>query len=61
MQRNGQCDGGLRWRKQGTKDLVIRRVEKSGGGVVGRETMGALVKRSIDRWGVVESVLSGKA
>ena len=51
------CAGG----NKGTKDLVIRRVEKSGGGVVGRETMGALVKRSIDRWGVVESVLSGKA
>ena len=51
------CAGG----KKGTKDLVIRRVEKSGGGVVGRETMAGLIKRSIDRWSAVESVLSGKA
>ncbi|CAE7025380.1 hypothetical protein P3342_005582 [Pyrenophora teres f. teres] len=51
------CEGG----KKGTRDLVIRRVEKSGGGVVGREVMASLVKRSIDRWGAVEKVLSGKA
>ncbi|KAF1944221.1 ribosomal protein S5 domain 2-like protein [Clathrospora elynae] len=51
------CEGG----KKGTKDLVVRRVEKSGGGVVGRETMGGLVKRSIDRWGEVSKVLEGKA
>ncbi|KAF1830365.1 ribosomal protein S5 domain 2-like protein [Decorospora gaudefroyi] len=50
------CQGG----KKGTRDLVIRRVEKSGGGVVGREMMAGLVKMSIDRWGVVEGVLSGK-
>ena len=47
--------------KKGTKDAVIRRVEKIGGGVVGREIMGALVKRSIDRWGTVEGALGGKA
>ena len=40
---------------------TIRRVEKSGGGVVGREMMGGLVKRSIDRWVAVEGVLGGKA
>ncbi|XP_014560168.1 hypothetical protein COCVIDRAFT_23655 [Bipolaris victoriae FI3] len=51
------CQGG----KKGTKDLVIRRVEKSGGGVVGRELMGGLIKRSIDRWSAVEAVLGGKA
>ncbi|KAI4911100.1 hypothetical protein J4E90_007358 [Alternaria incomplexa] len=51
------CAGG----KKGTKDLVIRRVEKSGGGVVGKELMAGLIKRSIDRWGAVESVLGGKA
>jgi len=51
------CAGG----KKGTKDLVIRRVEKSGGGIVGKELMAGLIKRSIDRWGAVEGVLSGKA
>jgi exosome complex component RRP43 len=51
------CGGG----KKGTKDAVIRRVEKSGGGVVGREMMGGLVKRSIDRWGAVERAVGGKA
>jgi exosome complex component RRP43 len=47
--------------KKGTRDTVIRRVEKSGGSVVGREVMGGLVKRSIDRWGAVDGVLGGKA
>ncbi|EOA90894.1 hypothetical protein ACJQWK_11626 [Exserohilum turcicum] len=47
--------------KKGTKDLVIRRVEKSGGGIVGRELMAGLIKRSIDRWGTVEAVLGGNA
>jgi exosome complex component RRP43 len=47
--------------KKGTKDAVIRRVEKSGGGIVGREMMGGLVKRSIDRWGAVEKALGGQA
>ncbi|CAO2650950.1 Nn.00g092470.m01.CDS01 [Neocucurbitaria sp. VM-36] len=44
-----------------TKDAVVRRVEKSGGGVVGREEMKGLVKGAIDRWRVVEGVLSGRA
>ncbi|KAF2629600.1 exoribonuclease family protein [Macroventuria anomochaeta] len=39
---------------------VIRRVEKSGGGVVGRETMKALVKRATERWAVVEGAVSGR-
>ncbi|KAF2131054.1 exoribonuclease family protein [Dothidotthia symphoricarpi CBS 119687] len=43
--------------KKGTKDAVLRRVEKSGGGVVEREAMKGLVKRAIDRWGVVEAAL----
>lgn len=47
--------------KKGIKDLVIRRVEKSGGGVVGRELMASLIKRSIDRWGAVDAILNGKA
>ncbi|KNG50135.1 exoribonuclease family protein [Stemphylium lycopersici] len=51
------CQGG----KKGTKDLVIRRVEKSGGAVVGKELMAGLIKRSIDRWGAVEIALGGKA
>ena len=41
----------------GAKDALVRRVEKSGGGVVGREQMGALVKRAVDRWSVVKSAL----
>ena len=36
---------------------VIKRVEKSGGGVVGRKTMKELVKRAVERWTVVQSVL----
>jgi exosome complex component RRP43 len=41
----------------GARDALVRRVEKSGGGVVGREQMGALVKRAVDRWGVVKGAL----
>ncbi|KAF3047998.1 hypothetical protein E8E12_005577 [Didymella heteroderae] len=40
---------------------TIRRVEKSGGGVVGRETMKTLVKRAVERWGVVEKATHGRA
>ncbi|KAH6618661.1 exoribonuclease family protein [Boeremia exigua] len=40
---------------------TIRRVEKSGGGVVGRETMKALVKRATERWSVVEGAVGGRA
>lgn len=47
--------------KKGPKDAVLRRIEKSGGGVVDREVMKALVKRAIERWGVVEKVLNGNA
>lgn len=43
------------------KKGVVRRVEKSGGAVVGREGMRELVERAVERWGVVERVLSGKA
>ena len=40
---------------------VIRRVEKSGGGVVGRGVMRGLVKRAGERWGVVEKAVEGRA
>lgn len=40
---------------------TVRRVEKSGGGVVGREMMKGLVKRSVERWGVVEKAVNGRA
>lgn len=40
---------------------VIRRVEKSGGGVVGREMMKGLVKRATERWSVVAKAVGGKA
>lgn len=43
--------------KKSTRDAVIRRVEKSGGGVVDREVMKGLVKRTIDRWAEVDTVL----
>ncbi|KAG9205264.1 hypothetical protein G6514_008842 [Epicoccum nigrum] len=40
---------------------AIRRVEKSGGGVVGRGAMKGLVKRAGERWGVVEKAVEGRA
>jgi exosome complex component RRP43 len=40
---------------------VVRRVEKSGGGVVGREGMKGVVKRAGERWKEVERALGGKA
>lgn len=40
---------------------VIRRVEKSGSGCVGREGMKGLVKRAVDRWSVVDKVVEGRA
>lgn len=42
-------------------EAVIRRVEKSGGGVVGRQKMKELVKRATERWSVVEGALGGRA
>lgn len=36
---------------------VVRKIEKSGGGVVGREVMRDCVERSMERWGVWEEVL----
>ncbi|KAF1962805.1 exoribonuclease family protein [Byssothecium circinans] len=41
----------------GTESAVLRRVEKSGGGVVGREKMRELVQRAVERWGEVAGVL----
>ncbi|KAF1852094.1 exoribonuclease family protein [Cucurbitaria berberidis CBS 394.84] len=46
---------------KGTNDAMIRRVEKSGGGIVNREELKGLVKRAIDHWSVVEGALSGRA
>jgi exosome complex component RRP43 len=40
---------------------VVRRVEKSGGGIVGREGMKEIVKRAGERWKEVERALGGKA
>lgn len=39
----------------------VRRIEKSGGRVVGRDAMKGLVKRAGMRWAEVEKALSGKA
>lgn len=47
------CTGG----KRGTKDAILRRVEKSGGAVVGREEMKGLVGRAVERWEDVEKVI----
>lgn len=47
--------------KRGTRDALIRKIEKSGGGVVNRDLMKDLVKRAIDRWEEVEGVLSGRS
>lgn len=46
---------------KGTKDAVVRRIEKSGGGVVDRDVLKGLVKRAIDHWGEVNNVLRGRA
>lgn len=43
--------------KAGPKDAIVRRVEKSGGGVVDRDQMKGLVKRAVDRWQVVRKAL----
>lgn len=40
---------------------VVRRIEKSGGGVVGRETMKTLIQRATERWSVVEGAIGGGA
>jgi exosome complex component RRP43 len=37
-----------------TKDGILKRLEKSGGGLVDRDTMKGLVKRAVDRWAEVE-------
>lgn len=43
---------------EGKNGSTLRRVEKSGGGVVGREEMKDVVNRARERWAVVEGVLS---
>jgi exosome complex component RRP43 len=48
-------------RRGKANDAVIRKIEKSGGGVVDRVVMKGLIRRSVERWNVWESVLSGKA
>lgn len=44
----------------GKKGAVLRKIEKSGGGVVDRDVLKGLVKRATERWGVWEKVLNGK-
>lgn len=43
--------------KAGPNDAVVKRIEKSGGGVVGREEMRGLVKSAVERWQSVRKVL----
>jgi len=47
-------------RKNTPKGGTVKRIEKSGGGVVSREDMKVLVKRTVDRWGEVESALKSQ-
>lgn len=44
------CTGG----NKGTKECILKRLEKSGGGVVDRDAMKGIVKRAVDRWAEVE-------
>lgn len=46
---------------KGTKDAVVCRIEKSGGGVVDRELVKELVKRAINQWIEVNELFKGKA
>jgi exosome complex component RRP43 len=46
---------------EGKRNVVVRRIEKSGGGVVGREGMKGLIKRAGERWSEVQRVSSGKS
>lgn len=50
------CSGG----KSGTKDGILKKLEKNGGCVVDRETMKGLVKRAVDRWAEVDKVVNEK-
>ncbi|KAK7192433.1 hypothetical protein DPSP01_009743 [Paraphaeosphaeria sporulosa] len=50
------CTGG----NKGTKDGILKRLEKSGGGVVDRDVMKGLVKRAVDRWQEVETATNAK-
>ncbi|KAF9738222.1 hypothetical protein PMIN06_001760 [Paraphaeosphaeria minitans] len=51
------CTGG----NKGTKDGILKRLEKSGGGVVERDAMKGLVKRAVDRWAEVEKATNAKS
>ncbi|KAL1605360.1 hypothetical protein SLS60_004908 [Paraconiothyrium brasiliense] len=50
------CSGG----KKGTKDGILNKLEKNGGGVVDRKAMIGLVKRAVDRWEEVERATNVK-
>ncbi|KAF2178685.1 ribosomal protein S5 domain 2-like protein [Zopfia rhizophila CBS 207.26] len=45
---------------KGQSEENVRKIEKSGGGVIGRENMKGLIKRGVERWGVWERVLNDK-
>ncbi|KAF1996148.1 ribosomal protein S5 domain 2-like protein [Amniculicola lignicola CBS 123094] len=42
---------------EGMNKMAVKRIEKSGGGVVGKDIMKVLVKRSAERWQIVQGVL----
>ncbi|KAF2447144.1 hypothetical protein P171DRAFT_355360 [Karstenula rhodostoma CBS 690.94] len=45
---------------KGTKDGILKSLEKSGGDVVDRDAMKGLVKRAVDRWAEVEKATNTK-
>lgn len=51
------CSGG----KKGTKDGILKRLEKSGGGIADRQGMKALIKRAVDRWTEVNEATAVKS
>jgi exosome complex component RRP43 len=53
------CSSGSGKKVKG-KEIVLRRVERSGGGVDGREEMKGLVKKAVGRWEGVWKALGGK-
>lgn len=50
------CTGG----NKGTKDGILKKLEKSGGGVIDRDAMKGLVKRAVDRWAEVERATAAR-
>jgi exosome complex component RRP43 len=56
----GVCRESLCVVVDGSEGVVVRRIEKSGGGVVGKDMMKGVVRRAGERWSEVERALSGK-